>query len=121
MAVLETHTPDNLIAGDFPIMDGDGTILSGLTLARGTVLAKDSANADKLVKVDTASATASVKLPHAILAEDVDATAGDQLAPVYLAGEFNEGALTFGGTDTADTHRDALRDLSIFLKKAVSA
>lgn len=121
MTVLETYSPDNLIAGTFPIADGDGTILTGQTLVRGTVLAKDSGNADKLVVVDTANALASIKLPHSILAEDVDASAGDVVAPVYLAGEFNEDSLVFGGTDTADTHRDALRDLSIFLKKPVSA
>jgi hypothetical protein len=40
---------------------------------------------------------------------------------VFLSGAFNEGALTFGGADTADTHRKALRDLNIYLKKAVSA
>lgn len=121
MAELETYTPDNLIAGDFPLVTGDGIILTGQTLVRGTVLAKDSVNADKLVAVDSVHATASIHDPVAVLAEDVDASAADQVAPFYLAGEFTANALTFGGTDTVDTHRDALRDLSIFLKKSVAA
>jgi len=121
MPDLETYTPDNLIAGDFPLVTGDGTILSGQNLVRGAVLAKDSANDNKLVAVNSASSTESIKSPVAVLATDVDASAGDAVGPLFLAGEFNENALTFGGTDTADTHRDALRDLSIFLKKSVPA
>ena len=121
MPDLETYIPDNQIAGGFPLVTGDGTIFSGQNLVRGTGLAKDSGNADKLVVVDSASGTASIQTPVAVLAEDVDASGGDAVAPLYLAGEFNESALAFGGTDTADTHRDALRDLSIFLKKSVSA
>lgn len=54
--------------------------------------------------------------PCAILAADVDATSEDTVAPVHFSGEFNEDALTFGGTDDADTHREALRALGIFLK-----
>ncbi len=65
--------------------------------------------------VDSASVDGSAD-PVAILAEDVDATEADTPAPVYLTGEFNEDALTFGGSDDADTHRDALRALGIFLK-----
>ena len=121
MPDLETYTPDNLIAGDFPLVTGDGIILAGQTLPRGTVLAKDSGNDDKLVAVDSASGTASIQAPVAVLAVDVDADEGDVVAPFYLAGEFNERSLTLGGTDTVDTHRDALRDLSIFVKKTVAA
>lgn len=117
----ETYAPDRLIAGDAKVITGSGTILAGQSLTRGTVLARDSANGDKLVPVDSASETASIKAPIAILAQDTDTTAGDAVAPLYLSGEFNEGALTFGGTDTAADHRDALRDLAIYLKGAVSA
>ena len=121
MADLESYVPDNLIAGDFPLVTGEGTILTGQNLSRGTVLARDSGNDNNLVIVDSASGTASIHDPVAVLAEDVDASEGNVTGPLYLSGEFNENALTFGGTDTADTHRDALRDLSIFLKKSVPA
>lgn len=59
--------------------------------------------------------------PEVVLAdESVDATAADKPASAYLTGEFNEDKLVFGGTDTKETHRAALRKLGIFLKKAVA-
>lgn len=118
---METFTPDNLIAGDYPLVTDVKTILTGRSLKRGTVLAEDSANSNKLVAVDSASGTASIQDPVCVLAEDVDATSADANGTVYLSGSFNEGGLTFGGTDTADTHRKALRDLNIYVKKSVPA
>lgn len=116
------YTPDRLIAGDYPLVTRTMTIKTGQgTLARGTVLAKDSANGDKLVPVDSASGTVSINDPVAILAKDADTSGGDVEGSVYLSGEFNEGELTFGGADTADTHRDAMRDLNMYLKPALSA
>ena len=111
-----TFTHPNLRAGDFPVVTEKQTVLSGAgNLTAGAVLAKDSANANKLVLVDDASATASINNPYAVLAHDVDASAADAEAIVYLAGHFNELALTFGGDDTADDHRAALRGLGIFI------
>jgi hypothetical protein len=118
---METFTPDKLLASDYPAVTDIRTVLTGQTLTRGTVLAEDSVNSNKLVPVDSGSATASINDPVCILAEDTDASSADANAVVFLSGAFNEGALTFGGTDTADTHRKALRDLNIYLKKAVSA
>ncbi len=118
---METFTPDNLLASDYPLVTDIRTVLTGQNLARGTVLAEDSGNGDKLVPVDSASATASIKAPVCILAEAVDASVGDTEALVYLSGAFNEAALVFGGADTPDTHRKALRDLNIYLKKSVPA
>jgi len=119
---METYTPDNLLAGDYPVVTDFRTILTGQgTLARGTVLAEDSANSNKLVVVDSASGTASIQAPLVVLAEEGDTADSDVVGEVYLSGAFNENVMTFGGTDTADNHRAALRDLSIFLKKAVPA
>ena len=107
---------DNLIAGDMPRVSEKQTVLSGAgSLTAGTVLAKDSVNGNKLVPVNDASATASIQAPYAILAEAVDATSADAGAMVYLSGHFNDLALTFGGDDTADDHRAALRGLGIFI------
>lgn len=58
---------------------------------------------------------------YALLAADCDASGGEKTAPIYLGGEFNELAVTFGGADTADTHRDGLRDIGIVLKKNIAA
>ena len=111
-----TFTHPNLIAGDFPVVTEKQTVLSGTgNLTPGAVLAKDSANGDKLVLVDDASGTPSVQVPYAILLHDVDASAADAEAIVYLAGHFNELALTFGDDDTADDHREALRSMGIFI------
>lgn len=59
--------------------------------------------------------------PVCILAEAVDATDGDVLAPAYFTGEFNRRAVAFGGSDTWETHVDALRARGIFLKDTVKA
>ncbi len=112
----------NLIAGDLPRVAEKQIVLSGAgVLTAGAVLAKDSDNGDKLVPVDSASLTTSIQTPYAVLADAVDATSADAGAIVYLAGHFNELALTFGGTDTADDHREALRGLGIFLTKNIGA
>ncbi|HEY3376639.1 MAG TPA: head decoration protein [Armatimonadota bacterium] len=53
--------------------------------------------------------------PEAILAQTIDATAA-KLACTYVQGCYNEGALIFGGADTADTHRDTLQARNIILR-----
>ena len=117
-----TFNHPNLLAGDFPVVTEKQIVLSGTgNLTPGAVLAKDSANGDKLVLVDDASVTPSIQTPYAILVHDVDASAADAEAIVYLGGHFNELALTFGGDDTADDHREALRSMGIFLSKNIGA
>ncbi len=118
--MTETYTPDKLIAGDYPLVTGEVTIVSGQNLARGALLGKITASG-KYTLCDSGASDGS-QVPKGILAEAVDASAADVThAPYYLAGEFNEAAIAFGGTDTADTHREALRDLSIYLKETVAA
>jgi hypothetical protein len=51
---------------------------------------------------------------YAVLAEDVDASAAAKISVGYTTGDFNENALVFGGTDDIETHRVAMRDLSMF-------
>ena len=116
---METFVPDNLLASDYPLVTDIVTIASGQKLKRGAVLGQIIASG-KFVLCDSAAADGS-QAPKAVLAEDCDASAGDAQAVVYLSGAFNQAACTFGGTDTADTHRAALRDLNIYLKKSVSA
>jgi len=115
----ETYTPDKLLAGDYPVVTDIVTIASGQNLTRGALLGKITATG-KYALCDSAASDGS-QAPLAILAEDADASAADAQATVYLSGAFNENAVTFGGTDTADTHRAALRDLNIYLKKSVPA
>lgn len=124
MALQDTAnspTPDNLFAGTqvAAVVADEVTVASGNNLVRGTVLGKVTASGN-VVAVDSTLANGA-EAPYAILAEDTDATSAAKKAPAYFTGEVNENALTFGGTDTADTHRDACRDIGIFLKDNVPA
>jgi len=112
-------TPDNLIAGDFPVVTDTITIAAGQVLQRGAVLGKITASG-KYVLSD-AGATDGSQTPVAILAEDVDASSGDKEATVYLTGEFNVRRITFGNGHTAATVKDALRQVGIFIKNTVGA
>ncbi len=115
----ETYTPDKLIAGDFKLVTGEVTILSGQNLSKGALLGKITASG-KCQLCDSAASDGSED-PIGILAEACDASGGDQTnVPYYLTGEFNQDAITFGGSDTAATHLAALRDLSIYLKETIA-
>lgn len=111
---LGNLTKDNLFAGSAEVVTDAVTLKSGTSYTRGTVLGVVTASG-LAVAVDSSLADGS-QTPYAILAEDVDASAADAPGAIYLTGEFNENALAFGGTDTADTHRKKLREIGIFLK-----
>lgn len=115
--VIGTITYENLVI-KAEVTDG-GTLIAGQDLVAGAVLGKITASG-KLQLCDSTAADGS-EAPFAILLEDSDATAADLEVPILLAGVVNEGALSFGGTDTADTDRAALRDGGIFLKTVVGA
>lgn len=112
---METFTPDKLLAGDYPAVTDVVTILADQVLTRGTCLGKITTGG-KHVICNSAGTDDGSRAPVAILAEDCDATGADKQAVVYLSGAFNQAAVTFGGTDTAATHRVALRNLNIYLK-----
>jgi hypothetical protein len=115
----ESFTPDRLHAGDFPIRTLDVTILSGQVLTRGALLGKVTASG-KYRLSESASVDGS-EVPDAILAEDVDASAGDKSGIAYISGDFNEDAITYGTGHSAASVKDALRDKSIYLHAPVSA
>lgn len=95
-----------------------------------TISGKDSADSDEgdtytiavvagsglAVKVDSAAINGSA-IPVGILTDDKDATNETVAAVAYLTGEFNEDRLIFGGSDTIEHHREALRSLGIFARK----
>jgi len=112
---VSTQAYDHLIGGPNPAaIVHNVTIASGAgKLTRGCVLGRVTASM-KCVAVDSGKSTGE-QTAYAILAEDVDATSTDIVAPAYVAGCFNRKALTFGGTDTADKHEDTLRDMNIYL------
>lgn len=115
---LETFTPDNLIAQGNPgTVDEPITLESGQNLTRGTLLGKITASGK--YKISATGAGDGSETPSAILTSDTDASAGDKKTSAYVAGVFNQNALTFGSGHTASSVKDGLRDLGIFLKDSV--
>jgi hypothetical protein len=113
-----TYTPDNLIAGNFPIITDTGTLVSGESVVRGEVLGKITTGgklAASLLASDDGSET-----PDCIAAETVDASSADKPIAVYLTGEFNSAAMTIGTGHTAASIKDGLRGKGIFLKTVIS-
>lgn len=118
--MAEIYAPDNLFAGHvMPKVTDTGTIAAGQKLIRGAVLGRVTADG-KLKLLDKAATDGSQNV-YAILAEDVDATAGDKVAPIFLTGEFNENALTLAAGTTVGDIKAAARAIGIFIKPVVRA
>lgn len=115
----ETYTPDNLIAGDYPIVTDIVTIDNEADLVRGTLLGKITATG-KYVLCDTDGTDDGRRTPACILGEDAAAASAEVEAVVYLSGAFNGDSMTFATGETAATHRAALRDLNIYVKNSVA-
>lgn len=113
------YKPDNLIAGTTINLSYKGvTIASGQgVLSRGSVIGIITAS-DKGKLCDSTSADGS-EVASVILAEDVDTTDADVVAPCYQSGEFNREALIFGGSDAVDDHESELRTVNIILKDII--
>lgn len=119
MSVLGTMSYDKLFAGhvEDPVV-GVFTLLTGNSVTRGTCLGRVTASG-KLKPLNSANSDGSQTI-FAIAADDCDATSADALINVYLTGEFNQAALTFGGSDTAATHLVAARGIGLFFKSNVT-
>ncbi|MBM3928286.1 MAG: head decoration protein [Sphingomonadales bacterium] len=87
------------------------TILAGQVLIAGTVIGKITASG-KSVKSLAASNDGSQN-PDMVLAQDVDASAGDAEAIAYETATVVATALTLGTGHTIDSIRPALRDKGI--------
>lgn len=111
--------PDGLHGGDFPIRSVQATLIAGQNLTRGAVLGKITTGG-KLNLSLSAAADGSENV-YGILAEDADASGGDKEVIVYTAGDFNENKLTIGAAHTADSIRDAFRDLGIHIRDGIPA
>lgn len=109
----ETLDEKQLIKGDFPQVNKKVTIASGQNLTAGAVLGKVTATGKHILSLSGASDGSEVA--SVILAHDVDATAADKEAMVYLSGEFFADELTFGTGHTAASLRDSLRALNIYI------
>lgn len=114
-----TYSPDLLIGGDHPIRTLGVTVASGQNLTRGALVGKITVGGKVILSL-SAAADGSEE-PYGILGEDVDASGGDKVSFVYVAGDFNSNSMTFGTGHTAANVRDGLRDKSIYLHDAVPA
>jgi len=112
-----TAVVDNLHAGDFPIRGKKVTLVAG-TYKRGTLLGQITTGGKYTTSLSAASDGSQA--PKAIMAEDL-VLAADADAMVYLSGDFNQNAMTFGTGHTAASVYEALRDLNIYLHKPVVA
>lgn len=101
MAVYASFNPTALRAGDFPMISRPVTILSGQNLKRGAVLGAQTTGGKFLLSA--AAAGDGSQAPKAVLAHDVDASAGDTVAPAYFTGEFGDLMMTFGTGHTQAT------------------
>ena len=115
----ETYVPDQLIAGNAKLVSAPVTFVSGQVLARGSVVGVITASGKYALSLSASSDGSQT--PVAIVADAVDASAGDVTGGVYLAGEFNANALTLGTGITLAAATAALRPLSIWIKSAIVA
>lgn len=115
-----TSSVDNLGGGDFPRATDDIVVLTGQgVLVRGSVLGVVTASGK--AKLSASAAADGSQNPKYILAETVDTTGGDVVAPIYKSGAFNERAVTLGTGHTIASIRDALEDRGIYLRPTVAA
>lgn len=96
------------------------TITTGGSPAAGDTFVLTAAAGSGNYVLATAAATDGSQNPVAILANTTDPTSGPVSAGVYLMGEFNTNAMTFGAGISIAAAKVALRPLGIFLKNAVS-
>lgn len=145
LAVLGTYTLECIAAavnaGTFSVIDPNGDMLENaeVTVAYSGPIdflindgAADFIVGDKFTFVvgagsgkyvlSLAAAVDGSQDPVSILSADTDATAADvDNTLVYISGEFNYNAMTFGAGHTAASVMDELRALGIFLKDSVSS
>lgn len=103
-----TVAPYKDIQIGFDITDGSTDFIVGDSF---TITVAVGSRECKLVDSSLSDGAQNV---YAVLAEDVDASAAAKRSVGYTTGDFNENALVFGGTDDIETHRVAMRDLSMF-------
>jgi hypothetical protein len=114
----ETFSYENLIAGcQKDIVQRPATIRMGEAFSRGALLGRLTATGKWQVIDEDNVATCN---DFGIAVEAVDTTAGEVNTTVYVEGEFNENAVIFAYSDTADDWRELLTPHGIYLRKAVN-
>ena len=116
---METNTIDSLVAGE-GLIHKSVTVAAGEVLERGAVLGK--VTADGTYKLAKAGAGDGSEVPNAILAEDVDATAGAvSNVNVIIRGEVNDKALILDSSLALSDIEEGLREKGIYIKSGLAA
>lgn len=112
--IRTTYTPEQLSAGDFPIVMDTVTIAIGQVLPRGAVLGQITADGEYVLSL--AAATDGSEVPRVVLEDAIDTTTGAAPAPVRLTGQLLGSALTIGTGHDLASIKAALRPLSLFVR-----
>jgi hypothetical protein len=95
----------------------NGTITDGGTdFALGDKFTVTVPAGDNSVVLVDSTAIDGSAAPYAVLLEDANASSAEVTVPVALSGEFDASVLSYGGTDTNATHKDAMRALNMYQK-----
>lgn len=115
----ETFNYENLIAGEQKdIVQRPGTVRVYEAFSRGALLGLLTATKKWQVIDEDGIATCS---EFGIAVEAVDTTDGtERNTTIFVEGEFNENAVIFAYSDTADDWREILAPKGIYLKKALT-
>lgn len=120
MTLQGTHTEDNLVAGHFPRITKEVTILAGQSLSRGAVLGKITVGGK--YQHTNSGLVNGAEVADAVLSADVDASLADTKAIVYRSGQFNKNQMSVAaaptGSDTVEAHENEMRLRSIFIEGA---
>jgi predicted nicotinamide N-methyase len=114
VATLGTFTPDNLIAGGFPVQTKSVQLKHGVNYARGAVL-QVSSTAGIYEKVTTDASAIYILLED----RDLSAATAAQPGVVAMTGEFNKPALSLGAGATLAGVAAALEAKNIVLRDTV--
>lgn len=95
---------------NFTIADGSTDFVVG-----DAITVPIAAGSGKYKIVNSANVDGSAVPDCVLIQTTVVASDADSAVEVYTQGLFNGDHLTFGGSDTVDTHREALRDKNIIL------
>lgn len=111
----DPYNPDHLIAGDHKLVTREVTLTESQAqgaLLRGAVLGEAAGVYARVHQTGTYPATTA----KAVLAVDADPSGGDIVVLVYIAGQFNEDQLSFGGTVDKDDCREPLQENSVYIR-----
>lgn len=111
--IVQTYTPEQLSAGDFPVVTDAVTIGLNQDLKAGSVLGIDAAG-DYVLSLSAAEDTS--KTPAAICGEAIVTTDTKAVGIVRLTGEVLGSQLDIGTGHTLESVKAALRPLSLFVR-----